>query len=167
MRVQVDVATQLCDELIGAGFGPFFGTPCGILSRLYGALEERGDLLTISREDNAIGTAAGAALAGRYPVVLMQNSGLGQSVNAIASLVTPYRIGMLLVVGMRGTDVDPTQENVVMGRLSGPLLAGLDVETITVDGDPAARVREATELVQREGRAAALLVPPSAFGWQA
>jgi sulfopyruvate decarboxylase subunit alpha len=170
MQVQVmDRAGELCDELVVNGFGPFFGTPCGILSRLLTAIEERAGMLTVAREDNAVGIAAGAALAGRCPVVLMQNSGLGQSVNALASLVTPYRIPMLLVVSLRGVDPDPTQENLVMGRLTEPLLRGLGVEVATLDPDRgiADQVSWAVDMVQRLGRPAALLIPPAAFGWRA
>jgi sulfopyruvate decarboxylase subunit alpha len=165
----VDVAHQLCDDLVDAGFSPFLGTPCGILAPLYRVLEERAGLRTVAREDNAVGIAAGAALAGKFPVVLMQNSGLGQSVNALASLVEPYRLGMLLVVSLRGVDPDPTQENLVMGRLTEPLLEGLGVAATTlVPGEEVTKsVAWAADLVQRQGRPAALLVPPPLFGWHA
>lgn len=165
----VDVAQQLCDDLVDADFGPFLGTPCGILSPLYSALQLRAGLLTVAREDNAVGVAAGAALAGRFPVVIIQNSGLGQSVNALASLVVPYRLGMLLIVSLRGTGPDPTQENLVMGRLTAPLLDGLGIPARTLDGDRghAGAVGWAADTVQRGGRSAALLVPPSTFGWRA
>src|SRR5260364_366901 len=81
---RTDCALMLAQALVEKGFGPFFGTPCGILAPLYSILETEFGLHTIPREDNAIGIAAGTAMAGRRPVVLMQNSGLGQSVNAIA-----------------------------------------------------------------------------------
>ncbi|MFF4693009.1 hypothetical protein [Streptomyces sp. NPDC001307] len=80
-----NVAASPADELLDHGFSPFYGTPCGILAPLYAALEDKSDLLTVPREDTAIGVAVGAAAAGHLPVVLMQNSGLGQSVNAAAS----------------------------------------------------------------------------------
>ena len=35
------------------------------------------------REDEAVGMAAGAYMAGRIPAVLMQNSGLGTSLNTL------------------------------------------------------------------------------------
>lgn len=170
MRTNVlDVATELGDALVAAGFGPFLGTPCGILAPLLRALDERVGVVTVAREDNAVGMAAGAALAGRCPVVLMQNSGLGQSVNAIASLVTPYRLPMLFVVSLRGIDPDPTQENLVMGRLTRMLLDELDVETSVLDADvePVRAAARAAEIVRLLGRAAALLIPPPAFGWHA
>jgi sulfopyruvate decarboxylase subunit alpha len=161
-------ARNLCEELILNGFGPFYGTPCGILAPLYRAAEERAGLLTVSREDNAVGVAAGAALAGRIPVVLMQNSGLGQSVNALASLVVPYRVPMLLVVSVRGVDIDPTAENQVMGRLTEPLLTGLGIESAVLDvDDPGTQLAWAADVVQRDRRPAALLVQPASFGWRA
>src|SRR5207245_122100 len=54
------------------------------------------------REDSAVGIAAGAYLAGKKPVVLMQNSGLGVCLNAILSLNAIYAIPALLVVSWRG-----------------------------------------------------------------
>ncbi|WP_433616720.1 thiamine pyrophosphate-binding protein [Dactylosporangium sp. CA-139114] len=164
----LDCASTLSGALAEQGFAPFFGTPCGILAPLYDRLEASADLWTVSREDNAVGIAAGSALSGKHPVVLMQNSGLGQSVNALASLVVPYRIPMLLVVSMRGTPPDTTTENLVMGRLTKLLLteAGVPVAHL----DPAslpAQAAWAHDLVVRHRQPAALLVPPSLFGWQA
>jgi sulfopyruvate decarboxylase subunit alpha len=165
----MDVSDELCTGLADEGFGPFFGTPCGILSPLYRALEEHAGLTTVAREDNAVGIAAGAALAGRCPAVLMQNSGLGQSVNAIASLVVPYRIALLFIVSVRGVDPDPTQENLVMGRLTESLLVdlGLPARALVPGESPLEPVGWASRLVRGEGRSAALLVPPTTFGWRA
>lgn len=157
----------LADQLHRWGFGPFLGTPCGILAPLYSTLETHYGLTTIAREDNAIGIAAGAALSGRFPAVLMQNSGLGQSVNAIASLVSPYRLPMLLIVSMRGTDADTTEENRVMGRATEALLEHAGIPTTSLTG-----ARSATQLswahdqVIGQRKAAAVLIPPSLFGWR-
>lgn len=166
--VTVNTAQELAAALAQNGYSPFYGTPCGILSPLYQAIEETSGLQTVPREDNAVGLAAGAALAGRCPVVLMQNSGLGQSVNALASLVSPYRLAMLLVVSLRGVHPDPTQENLVMGRLTEPLLDGLGLPTLVLDsaGDLTAQVDWTTSMVRDLSRPAALLIPPDSFGWR-
>lgn len=163
------LAQELSEEFIAGGFGPFFGTPCGILAPLHSALEEQADLLTVTREDNAVAIAAGTALAGRFPVVLMQNSGLGQSVNVIASLITPYLIPLLLVVSLRGIHPDPTPENAVMGRLTEPLLSGLGIDTLVLNPHvhAAVQVGELCKIVRSNRGRAALLVSPTAFGWQA
>jgi sulfopyruvate decarboxylase subunit alpha len=168
VNVDLDCASVLSGALVDRGFAPFFGTPCGILAPLYDRLETGAGLRTISREDNAIGVAAGAALAGASPVVLMQNSGLGQSVNALASLVVPYGIPMLLVVSMRGMPPDFTTENLVMGRLTEPLLTNSGIETTCLDAfDLFDQVDRAAHVVTELRQPAALLVPPSLFGWSA
>lgn len=148
--------------------GPYFATPCGILAPLLGLLEGEPDYQVVAREDNAVGLAAGVGLASRSATVLMQNSGFGQAVNALASLVVPYRIPVLLVVSMRGTGPDSTTENLAMGRLTEPILAGLGIEHTSLSGD---RVEEqlshAEHVVRQRRHPYALLVPPAEFGWEA
>lgn len=156
-------ADELADELLAAGFGPFLSTPCGVLAKLRAALTERTDVLTVAREDNAVGIAAGADLAGRWPVALMRNSGLARSVDAIASLVRPYRLAMLFVVGL---SPDPTGDTTVPGELTVPLLDGLGVESRVLDRDVPDLVEWAHKVVADQRRPAALLVPPTAFGWR-
>jgi sulfopyruvate decarboxylase subunit alpha/phosphonopyruvate decarboxylase len=151
---------------MAVGFGPFLGTPNGILSPFYAALENHEGLLVVAREDNAVGVAAGASLAGQYPAVLMASAGLGQAVGAIASLVVPYRIPMLLVVASRAIDPEATRENMIMGRLTEPLLDGLGIETVVLDVDarPSRQVNRLRDIVRGELRPAALLVPANALG---
>ncbi|UKY54138.1 thiamine pyrophosphate-binding protein [Streptomyces inhibens] len=154
--------------LVEHELGPYFGTPCGILSPLLGLLAARDDYHVVTREDNAVGMAAGTALAGRTPTVLMQNSGFGQSVNALASLVVPYRIPMLLVVSMRGVPPDPTPENLAMGRLTVPILDGLGIAYDYLSGSRVGKqLAVAKDVLVHERRAYALLVRPDEFSWKA
>src|SRR5260363_2636 len=145
---RTDCALMLAQALVEKGFGPFFGTPCGILAPLYSILETEFGLHTIPREDNAIGIAAGTAMAGRRPVVLMQNSGLGQSVNAIAP--------------------DQTSENAVMGHLTEPLLDSCGIQSVRLEASQlTAQVNWVQHIIYEQCQSVALLVPPSIFGWQA
>jgi phosphonopyruvate decarboxylase len=69
------------------GFDFFTGVPCSLIEDLIAVLETgRAPYVAAVREDSAVGVAAGAWLGGRRPVVLMQNTGLGTSLNALASL---------------------------------------------------------------------------------
>lgn len=56
---EVDVVGELCRELIAADFGPFFGTPCAVFLPLHAALDQEAHVLTVAREDNAVGIATG------------------------------------------------------------------------------------------------------------
>lgn len=161
------LAMRLADLMCNAGFGPFYGTPCGVLAPLYRVLEERGALSTVGREDNAVGIAAGAALCRKSPAVLMQNSGFGSCVNALASLAIPYRTPILLVISLRGTGCDDTPENVAMGKATMPIINELGLPVRMFDPDsPEESVRWARDSVIHQRRVSALLIEPESFGWR-
>ena len=94
-------AEEFVKHLEEAGFDFFTGVPCSLMKGVFRLLDRQGYVQAV-REDAAIGMASGAYLAGKQPAVLMQNSGLGQSVNALASLSLLYKIPCLLLIGWRG-----------------------------------------------------------------
>ena len=73
-------------------------------------------LILATREEEAFGIAAGLYLGGRLPTVMLQSSGLGNSLNAITSLLMPYQIPVLMVVSMRGDSGEWNAAQVPMGR---------------------------------------------------
>ena len=101
-------------ELKKSGFDFFTGVPCSILSGIIKALGE--DYIPSVREDTAIGMASGAYLGGKKPCVLMQNSGLGYSLNVLTSLNLIYEIPVLLLVSYRGFEGRDAPEHLIMGR---------------------------------------------------
>ena len=115
-------ADRLVDRLLAAGFDFFVGVPCSLVRALLAELQRRNLYLGETREDAALGVAAGAYLAGRMPVVVMQNSGLGVSLNALASLHLLYRIPVLLMVTWRGHEGKDAPEHLVMGEVLPRLL---------------------------------------------
>jgi len=157
-------ADRFVDGLLCAGFAFFVGVPCSLVKTLLAELERRGLYLGETREDAALGVAAGAYLAGRMPVVIMQNSGLGVSLNALGSLHFLYRIPALLLVTWRGYQGEDAPEHLVMGEVlprvlelfGVPFRAPL-VEAMVADVDwAAARIRETR-------RPVALVVRPGIF----
>src|SRR5881392_2339755 len=60
--------------------------------------------------------AAGLYLGGAKPTVMLQSSGLGNSLNALTSLLLPYRIPALIVISMRGDAGEWNEAQVPMGR---------------------------------------------------
>jgi sulfopyruvate decarboxylase subunit alpha len=160
-------AERLASDLQAAGAGPFLSTPCGVLAPLHAALLAR-DLTTVAREDTALGLAAGIASAGRWPCVLMQNSGFGQSVNAVASLLKPYEFPVLMVISLRGTGRDHTLENKGMGSVTRLILNELGVPTIDYAGSrDCGNVAQQLARWRRATGPSAVLVHPEAFGWVA
>ena len=111
-------------RLEAQGYDFFTGVPCSMISSLVATLEAHPRLPYVPavREDVAVGLAAGAWLAGRRPMVLMQNSGLGTSLNALVSLSLMYRLPALLLVTWRGHGGQDAPEHLLMGEISPSLL---------------------------------------------
>jgi sulfopyruvate decarboxylase alpha subunit len=112
----------------------------GILARL----DEHGvSLRSLTREEECVGYAAGQRIAGKRPVVLMQSSGLGNAINALGSLVVPYRLGIPLIVSMRGTLGEANPSQMPMGRAATALLHALGIQTFALRA--AADARQLTD----------------------
>ena len=121
---QVLTGAALAALLETQGYDFFTGVPCSMISSLIATLEAHPRLPYVPavREDVAVGMAAGAWLAGRRPMVLMQNSGLGTSLNALVSLSLMYRLPALLLVTWRGHAGKDAPEHILMGEISPSLL---------------------------------------------
>jgi phosphonopyruvate decarboxylase len=82
------------------------------------------DHLIATREDEAIAIAAGAWLAGKSPLVFMQDSGLGNSLDILTSLVKPYGISIQLLINER---TEPEHHG-LMGKVSRKLLEVIEYD---------------------------------------
>ena len=60
-------------------------------------------VLTPAREEEAVAIVAGAYMAGMRGITLMQTSGFATIPNALASLVCPFQIPLVMMVSERGT----------------------------------------------------------------
>jgi len=145
------------------GFDFFTGVPCSLIEDLIAVLErgEHGPYVTAVREDAAVGVAAGAWFGGRSPVVLMQNSGLGTSLNALASLSMMYGLPALVVVTWRGHAGKDAPEHILTGEITPKLLDLLRIPfrilaADSLDSDLAWAAREMRARMQP----VALIVPP-------
>jgi len=115
---------KLLDILKKWGFNFFVGVPCSYLKGIIKTLEQDSEVTYVPavREDTAVGLAVGAYLGGKKPIVLMQNSGLGVSLNAITSLTILYEIPLLMLITWRGYHEKNAPEHLLMGRVMLNLL---------------------------------------------
>jgi sulfopyruvate decarboxylase subunit alpha len=80
-----------------------------------------------TREEEAFGIAAGLYLGGHRPTVMLQSSGLGNSINALTSLLVPYQIPVLMVVSMRGDANEWNSAQVPMGRAVAAICDAIEI----------------------------------------
>ena len=88
---------------------------------------------TLAREEEGIGIITGEYLGGRYGVLMMQSAGLGNCVNALASLAIPYQIPFLMLISQRGELGEFNACHVVLGKALRRILDALGIQHYTVD----------------------------------
>jgi sulfopyruvate decarboxylase subunit alpha len=112
--------------------------PLSHVLRIFGAEFKDVRLVLAMREEEAFGIAAGLYLGGRKPIVMLQSSGLGNSLNGITSLLIPYQIPTVMIVSMRGDDSEWNAAQVPMGRSLPAILDALAIPYSRVDAADAA-----------------------------
>lgn len=150
----------------------FAGVPDSLLKNFCAYIDDQDDSsrhIITANEGNAVALASGYHLAtGKVPVVYMQNSGLGNTVNPLTSLTDSevYKIPMLLVIGWRGepgTKDEP--QHVKQGKITEKQLELLSVPYYIVDGqcDIDYVLEKAFQQIYQCGSPVALLVRKNSF----
>ena len=129
-------AIGVSDGLWAGGCREVVYVPDNPLSHILAALRRdhpavRATLAT--REEEAVGIAAGLHLGGARPALLMQSSGVGNALNAVGSLLVAYQIPVVMVVSMRGDPGEWNWAQVPMGRAVVPVLDALGVQHLSIE----------------------------------
>ncbi len=124
-------ATSLIATLRSRDASSYVGVPCSFLAPLIDeAISDASVRYTAAAsEGEAAGIAFGAWLAGGTPVTFCQNSGLGNMVNPLTSLMHPCRVPILMLCTWRGQPgISDEPQHELMGRALGALLDTIEVE---------------------------------------
>lgn len=128
-------------EVLGAEF--YTGVPdsqlkplCNYLINTYGISDKH---VIAANEGNCTAIAAGYHLAtGKVPVVYMQNSGIGNVINPVASLLNDkvYAIPCIFVVGWRGEPgIHDEPQHIYQGEVTVKLLKDMGIEVFVLSAD--------------------------------
>ncbi len=122
------------DLLQGNGIDFFAGVPDSLLKNFCAYVQDNttsNNHIIAANEGGAIALAAGYHLAtGKLPLVYMQNSGMGNTVNPLLSLVDSevYSIPVLLMIGWRGEPgVKDEPQHIKQGRVQTQLLETMEL----------------------------------------
>ena len=129
-------------NIIGADF--YTGVPdsqlkalCDYLMDTYG-IDPKHHIIA-ANEGNCTALAAGYHLAtGKVPVVYMQNSGEGNIINPVASLLNDkvYAVPMIFIIGWRGEPgIHDEPQHIYQGEVTVKLLEDMDIKTFIISKD--------------------------------
>ena len=128
-------ASNFYKALTDKGIDTFVGVPDSLLKEFCACISDRADSqhnIIAANEGNALAIAAGNFLAtGKPAVVYMQNSGEGNIINPLLSLLDEevYNIPALLIIGWRGEpNAHDEPQHIKQGKLTLPLLKTMDIK---------------------------------------
>jgi sulfopyruvate decarboxylase alpha subunit len=111
--------------------------PDTVMGRLLALAEEDPffRLIGVHREEEAVGILSGLFLGNQRGAMLIQSSGLGNTLNALGSLAMVYRIPFPLLVSLRGElgEFNPAQLH--MGRAVPGCLDALTIRHVTLSSE--------------------------------
>jgi phosphonopyruvate decarboxylase len=127
------------DSLNQNGIDFYTGVPDSLLKDICSYISDNAPAdkhIISANEGGAVALAIGYYLAtSRTPLVYMQNSGFGNTINPLLSLADPkvYSIPMLLVIGWRGEPgIKDEPQHVKQGEVSETLLKTLDIPYVII-----------------------------------
>lgn len=156
----------------------YTGVPDSQLKALCDYLvEEKGigkDHIIAANEGNCTALAAGYHLAtGKIPAVYLQNSGIGNIINPVASLLNDkvYAIPCIFIVGWRGEPgVKDEPQHIFQGEVTVSLLETMDIATFVIDKETNAeelfvKMKEFSSILH-SGKSVAFVVKKGALTYE-
>ena len=161
---------QFIERLREGGVEFFAGVPDSLLKNLCAYITDnvsRENNIIAANEGGAVALAAGFHLAtGKTGCVYMQNSGEGNAVNPLLSLMDAdvYRMPLLLVIGWRGEPgVHDEPQHVKQGKVTLSLLDAMGIPYAVLDENWEKQTDEALRLIRETNGIYALIVRKGTF----
>ena len=140
------------------------------IEKILQAARELGgfEALPLTREEEGIGVVCGQSLGGARGVMLCPTAGLGNSINALASLALAYRIPCPMIIGVRGDLGEFNPGQVAMGQSTQGILDALRIPVyrITREDDAAKMTEGALRICYASEGPVAILVTNEVAGWK-
>ena len=123
------ISQKIITNLKSGGVDFFLSVPCKLLANMITVLENDKEIYysAIPREEEGMGICAGAYLGNKLPCIMMQNTGIGNSVNSIVSLLQLYQMPVVFLISYRGTPGEPVGAQGGMGSVTEDILNTLRI----------------------------------------
>ena len=106
----------------------FIGVPDSTMKHFIDEGFKKNKILITTKEEEAIGIAAGMSMSRSNSLVFMQNAGFANSISTITSLVQLYEIPMIFLIGWRGFLKNDAPEHAKIGKIQPKLLQALSLQ---------------------------------------
>ena len=167
---------KIFDYLLKNKIYNFVGVPDSTMKYFIDQGLKRNKILIATREEEAIGIAAGMSLflekegkmrnsnelISKYrsnSLVFMQNAGFANSMSTITSLVQLYQIPMIFLIGWRGFRENDAPEHTKIGKIQPKLLQALSLQSMILNEKDWKKSCDLALKLIKEGKSCALIIP--------
>lgn len=105
--------------------------PCKQLAGVLDKIDQEKSIIHVpsNKEDEGIGLCAGATMGGKRSAIIMQNTAIGVTINALVTLTQFYRMALPMLISYRGEVGEPVACQVEMAVHTKALLNQLNIPT--------------------------------------
>jgi sulfopyruvate decarboxylase TPP-binding subunit len=164
------IQRKIFDYLLKNKIHNFVGVPDSTIKYFIDQGLKQKKILIATREEEAIGIAAGMSLFLERPgeiisksqsnsLVFMQNAGFANSISTITSLVQLYQIPMIFLIGWRGFLENDAPEHTKIGKIQPKLLQALSLQSIVLDEKNWKKSCDWALKLIKDGKSCALIIP--------
>ncbi|MCV3273828.1 sulfopyruvate decarboxylase subunit alpha [Roseobacter sinensis] len=127
----MSISSKIVDDVVAAGIAFVTTVPCKQLAGVIDEVEARPEIYHIpsNKEDEGMGLCAGAFMGGKKPMIIMQNTAIGVTINTLATLTQFYRMPLPMLISYRGELREPVACQVEMAVHTKALLNQLLIPT--------------------------------------
>ena len=123
------IQKKVFNYLLKNGEKNFIGVPDSTMKYFIDEGFKKNKILITTREEEAIGIAAGMSMSKSNSLVFMQNAGFANSISTITSLVQLYEIPMIFLIGWRGFLKNDAPEHAKIGKIQPKILRALSLQS--------------------------------------
>ncbi len=150
---------QMFDFFEKKGIDNFIGVPDSTLKNFIRQGIEKKKIIIATREEEAIGIAAGMLLAGSKSLVFMQNAGFANSLSTITSLIQLYQFPLIFLIGWRGYKKNDAPEHIKIGKIQPELLKSLQLKSKILNLKNWEKNCQWSIMENKRGNPCALIIP--------
>ncbi len=133
-----NVEQEVIDIMKSCGIDTVLTLPCDKIKGLLALIPSNFKEIPLTREENGVGIAAGLYMAGKKPALLIQSTGIGNSLNSLSSLNRTYDIPLPILASWRGYYKEASAAQTAFGKCLPAILES--------SGIPCAEIGATSEL---------------------
>ncbi|CAJ35398.1 sulfopyruvate decarboxylase, alpha chain [Methanocella arvoryzae MRE50] len=157
----MNVEQAVIDVMKQCGIDTVLTLPCDRMKNFLPLIPKNFREIPLSREEGGVGIAAGLYMSGKKPAMVIQSTGIGNSLTALSSLHKTYDLPLPILASWRGVYKESIQAQVHFGKFLPGVLDNMGIPYLVAE-KPAdlPAVRKAIDQSYKENTPYVILFSP-------